>query len=94
VRDAIELEWQGIPAVAIVHEALAGSAESMRTMSKMPDYPFVEVRFPLPPVGPWSEAEIEALGDDLVPQIIDRLTSAEAISSPPGLAADTERRTA
>jgi hypothetical protein len=74
LRDSLEMEWAGIPSVAIVHEALAGSANSMRIISKMPDYPFLEVRFPLPPVGVWSPDEIEALCDELLPKIIDQLT--------------------
>ena len=68
------MEWAGIPSVAIVHEALAGSANSMRVISKMPDYPFLKVRFPLPPVGVWTEEEIEDLCSELLPKIIDQLT--------------------
>jgi hypothetical protein len=74
VRDAVELEWQGIPAVAIVHEALRGSAHAMRLMSHMPHYPFLEVKFPVPPVGPWTEEELDAVAEYLVPGIIDQLT--------------------
>ena len=68
------MEWVGIPSVAVVHEALAGSANSMRVISKMPTYPFVEIKFPLPPVGVWSAGEIDDLCDELMPQIIDLLT--------------------
>jgi hypothetical protein len=46
----------------------------MRIISKMPEYPFVLVPFPLAPVGVWSDEEIESLCDDLIPQIIDQLT--------------------
>lgn len=74
MRDAVELEWVGIPAIAIVHEALAGSANSMKTISKMPNYPFAEIKFPLPPVGVWTPEEIEALCDELLPQIERQLT--------------------
>jgi hypothetical protein len=74
LRDSLEMEWAGIPSVAIVHEALAGSANSMRVISKMPDYPFLEVRFPLPPVGVWTPDDIDALCDELVPKIVDQLT--------------------
>jgi hypothetical protein len=73
VRDAIEMEWEGIPAVAIVHEALAGSANAMKKISKMEDYPFIEIKYPLPPVGEWTAEEVEALCDSLVPQIEARL---------------------
>jgi hypothetical protein len=74
LRDSLEMEWAGIPSVAIVHEALAGSANSMRVISKMPDYPVLEVRFPLPPVGVWTPEEIDALCTELLPKIVDQLT--------------------
>jgi hypothetical protein len=74
LRDAIELEWAGIPAVAVVHEALAGSADAMRLMSGMPHYPFLEVNFPLPPVGPWTVEQVEAVCDELLPGVIEQLT--------------------
>jgi hypothetical protein len=74
LRDSLEMEWAGIPSATIVHEALAGSANSMRVISKMPEYPFLEVRFPLAPVGVWTDAEIESLCDEMIPQIIDQLT--------------------
>jgi len=75
VRDAIEMEWEGIPAVAIVHEDLAGSANAMKKISKMEDYPFIEIRKPLPAVGEWTDEEVEALCEELVPQIEARLTA-------------------
>ena len=68
------MEWAGIPSVAIVHEALSGSANSMRVISKMPEYPYLLVHFPLAPVGIWSEEQIDALCDELIPQIVDQLT--------------------
>jgi hypothetical protein len=68
------MEWAGIPAVAIVHEALSGSANSMRVISKMPDYPYLLVKFPLPPVGVWTDQQIDQLCDALLPQIVDQLT--------------------
>jgi hypothetical protein len=75
LRDAIEMEWEGIPAVAIVHEDLAGSANAMKKISKMEDYPFIEIRKPLPAVGEWTDEEIEALCEALVPQIEAHLTA-------------------
>jgi hypothetical protein len=74
LRDAIELEWAGLPAVAVVHEALAGSADAMRLMSGMPHYPFLEVNFPLPPVGPWTVEQVEAVCEELLPGVIEQLT--------------------
>jgi hypothetical protein len=75
------MEWAGIPAVAIVHEALAGSANAMRVISKMPDYPYLLVHFPLPPVGVWTDEEIDELCDELLPQIVDQLTKPLKIAS-------------
>ena len=76
------MEWVGIPSVAIVHEALAGSANAMRVISKMPDYPYLEVGFPLPPVGVWTSEQIDALCDQLLPQIVDQLTKPLVLSGP------------
>jgi hypothetical protein len=75
VRDSIELEWAGIPAVAIVHEALAGSADAMRRMSKMPSYPFLNIPYPTPPTGLWPAEECAALAAQLLPEIVGRLTA-------------------
>lgn len=74
MRDAVEMEWEGIPSAVIVHEALAGSAAAMKTISKMPKYPALEIKFPLPPVGVWTDEEIETLCQELVPQIVHQLT--------------------
>ncbi len=75
MRDSVEMEWEGIPAVAIVHEALAGSARSMKTISKMPNYPFLEIKFPLPPVGVWTDEQIAHVCDELLPEIVHQLTN-------------------
>jgi hypothetical protein len=47
LRDSIELEWAGRPAVAIVVDALVGAAENMKRVSRMPDYPYVVTPFPV-----------------------------------------------
>jgi hypothetical protein len=73
MRDAIEMEWAGIPAVAIIHEALAGSAEAMRKMSKMPEYPLVQVSYPASPTAIWDDEMLASVLDDIVPQVIARL---------------------
>jgi hypothetical protein len=76
VRDAIELEWVDIPAVPIIHEALSGSAIAMKRMSKMTDYPCVEVKYPARPTAIWSDDETTAVVDDVLPQVVDRLVRA------------------
>jgi len=79
-RDAIEMEWAGIPAVAIVHAALAGSGHAMRRMSRMDDYPLLEVGYPLAPTAVWPDEDIEATADALLPQIVARLVGSRVLS--------------
>jgi hypothetical protein len=74
VRDSIEMDWAGIPAVAVVHEALSGSADAMASISHMPGYGYVMVRFPVQPTGIWTEPECDAIADELVPAIVSQLT--------------------
>jgi hypothetical protein len=74
LRDAVELEWAGIPSVAIVHEAMAGSARAMARVSGMPDYPFVTVPYPHIPLAVWDDDEIDDVARALAPQLLARLT--------------------
>jgi len=71
MRDAIELEWSGVPSVAIIAEPLVGSAEAMKKLSGMPDYPYVVVPYP---VGSLSPEEVRARAKDITPRIIELLT--------------------
>jgi len=73
LRDAIEMEWEGIPAVAIVHEALAGSADAMKKMSHMPDYPYLRIPYPTQPTGIWPEEQCDSVVEALIPQIAQLL---------------------
>ena len=77
MRDSVELEWAGIPSVAIVHEAMAGSAAAMAEVSGMRGYGFVTVPYPHIPLAVWSDEEIEELARDLAPQLLARLTEGE-----------------
>ena len=78
MRDSVELEWAGIPSVAIVHEAMAGSAAAMAEVSGMRGYSFVTVPYPHIPLAVWSDDEIEELARDLAPQLLARLTEGES----------------
>ena len=71
MRDAIELEWSGVPSVAIIAEPLVGSAEAMKKLSGMPDDPYVVVPYP---VGSLSPEEIRTLAKEITPRIIELLT--------------------
>jgi hypothetical protein len=76
LRDSIEMEWSGIPAVAIVHEALAGAAGAMAVASGMPDYDWITVPYPYHPTGAWDDATTERLARELAPVVLERLTAA------------------
>ena len=70
----MELEWAGIPSVAVVHAAMEGSAKAMARVSGMPDYGFATVPYPHVTLAAWSEDEIDEIARELVPTLIERLT--------------------
>ncbi len=74
MRDAIELEWEGVPSLAIIHEAVRGSAESMARLSGFPDYDFLLVDYPWIPTAVWTDEEVRALAQRLAPKVIERLS--------------------
>ncbi len=74
MRDAIELEWEGIPSVSIIHEAVRESAQSMAELSGFPDYPFLVAGYPYVPTAVWSDAEVEDLAKQVAPGVIELLT--------------------
>jgi hypothetical protein len=74
LRDAVELEWVGIPSVAIIHESMAGTARAMASVSAMPDYAFVTVDYPHVPLAVWTPDEIRDIARDVVAAVIERLT--------------------
>ena len=74
MRDAIELEWAGIPSVAIIHEAMAGSADSMKRLSGVKDYDYVEVNYPHIPTAVWTDDEARSIAKDLAPKVMAALT--------------------
>jgi hypothetical protein len=75
LRDAVELEWSGIPSVAVVHHAMFGSARAIARISGMPDYPFLTVDYPHVPLAVWTDEEIDEVARDLAPQIVALLTT-------------------
>jgi hypothetical protein len=74
LRDAAELEWEGIPSVAVIHEAMAPTADAMARVSGLPGYRFATVGYPHPPLCQWSDDEIRELARDLVPTVIELLS--------------------
>jgi len=74
LRDAVELEWAGIPSVAIVHETMGGSAQAIARVSGMAEYGFVTVGYPHVPLAVWTPDEIREIARDLAPVVLERLT--------------------
>jgi hypothetical protein len=74
LRDAVELEWSGIPSVAVVHQAMYGSARAIARISGMPEYPFLTVDYPHVPLAVWTDDEIDEVARDLAPRIVELLT--------------------
>ena len=76
----MELEWAGIPSVAVVHQSMHGSAKAMAKVSGMPDYEFLTVDYPHIPLAIWTQEEIDEVARELAPQLVERLTSGEVAS--------------
>jgi len=74
LRDAVELEWAGVPSVAIVHEEMTGSAKAIARISGHPDYDFVVVGYPHIPLAVWDDEEIRTVAKTIAPQIREFLT--------------------
>jgi hypothetical protein len=70
VLDAINLEKQGIPAVAVVTEPFIPTARAMAELNGMPDYPFVVVPHPF---GSLDEAAVRARAEAVLARIEELL---------------------
>jgi hypothetical protein len=69
LRDAIELEWAGVPSACIVHEQLAGSARAIARVSGHPDYDFATIGYPHIPTAVWTEEECRVAAVAVAPKI-------------------------
>jgi len=74
LRDAVELEWEGIPSLPIIHTSVRGSAESMAKLSGVPDYPFLIVDYPYIPTAMWSDGEVEELAEGITRSVVAMMT--------------------
>ncbi len=70
----MELEWKGIPSVAIVHRSMEGTAQAMARVSAMPDYGFVTVDYPHVPLAVWTPEEVCEVAREVAPLVRQRLT--------------------
>jgi hypothetical protein len=75
LRDAVELEWVGIPSVAVVHQSMAGTARAMARVSGMPDYRYLTVDYPHVPLAMWTSEEISDVARELAPRVLELLTT-------------------
>jgi hypothetical protein len=77
VRDAIDLERAGIPAVPVVHEALYGSARTIAGIAGLPKFPFATVTYPHMSLANWDEAECREVAENVVEDVVRLLVSTE-----------------
>jgi hypothetical protein len=75
LRDAVELEWAGVPSVAIVHKTMEGTARAMALVSGMPDYPFITLGYPHIPLAAWTPEEVQSAAEQVVDLVRQRLTA-------------------
>jgi hypothetical protein len=74
LRDAVELEWAGIPSVCIVHTELTGSAKAIARISGHEDYPFLTVNYPHIPTAVWTKDECAEIAREIAPKVRELLT--------------------
>jgi hypothetical protein len=75
MRDALDLEAAGIPAVCLVHTALVPAVQALSKLVGAPDYPFVLVDYPYNPTGMWSVEECNAMAAQVIDAVRIRLTA-------------------
>jgi hypothetical protein len=75
MRDALDLEVAGIPAVCLVHTALVPAVQALCKLVGAPDYPFVVVDYPYNPTGAWSLEECNAMAAQVLDGVRARLTA-------------------
>lgn len=75
MRDALDLEAAGIPAVCVVHTALVPAVRAMARLVGCADYPIVVVDYPHNPTAVWTKEEAVALAAEIAPAVRSRLTA-------------------
>jgi hypothetical protein len=76
IRDAMELEWAGIPSVALVHEDMLPAVEAMTRLADMPDYPYVVVGRTRTSLCDWDDATVAAVAKEIAGEAMALLDSA------------------
>jgi hypothetical protein len=57
----MELEWEGVPSVALVHEDMLPGVRAMTRLARMPDYRYVVVDHSRTSLCDWDDATIESV---------------------------------
>ena len=65
IRDAMELEWAGIPSVALVHEDMLPAVNAMTRLADMPDYPYVVVGRARTSICDWDDAAVATVAKEV-----------------------------
>lgn len=73
MRDALDLEAAGIPAVCIVHDALVPAVRAIAQYVGAGDYPVVTVGYPHDPTGHWTKQESAELAEQVADGVRRRL---------------------
>jgi hypothetical protein len=76
VRDAMELEWEGIPSVALVHEDMLPGVQAMTRLAGMPDYRYVVVDRGRTSLCDWDDATVESVASQVAGEVAALLGSA------------------
>jgi hypothetical protein len=76
IRDAMELEWAGIPSVALVHEDMLPAVDAMTRLADMPDYPYVVVGRARTSICDWDDATVATVGKEVAGETIALLDGA------------------
>jgi hypothetical protein len=73
LRDAVELEWAGIPTACIVHTEMNGSARAIARISGHESYEFLSVDYPHIPTAIWDPDEVEHIATMITPHVRELL---------------------
>ena len=65
IRDAMELEWEGIPSVALVHQDMLPGVRAMTRLARMPGYPYVVVDRSRTSLCDWDDPTIESVAKEV-----------------------------
>ena len=74
MRDALDLEAMGIPAVCVGHTALEPAMRAVTELGGMPGYPIVTVGYPHPPIATWDKDEARAIARQIAGAVRRHLT--------------------